>query len=698
MTKTNQLLLVCALPLIAVGCASTLPATMTVEYHRGSALQSGAVQNENDYAADEAGDESDSAARGAEGDKKTSGLRTLKPIDHTQQTLSSTALLDDRFSEDIKLSVSAEKMPIRDFVHYVFGQLLDINYVIGGEVELLEASETPPVTLSLANEVSPRELFNLVSQLLIERNIFIKYGDNTFYVYTPNPQAIEEEIVVSIGRSKASVPNTAQKLLQVVPLQYGIKISTENLLNNMVSASIRPDYAQNALFVTGYRSEILRALDLIKMLDRPASRGAFIGLVELAYMSSEGFSTELLQLLANEGIEAAVGSPDNKNVSLVPLRQLGAVAVFAANKKLLDRVTYWASIIDVPSQGANKQYFIYNPRSARAVDLGASLSALFGGASSGGARRQLLEEGAGSAPSPNRVTGVVSDAFRMVVDERANALIFLTTGSEYQAVLPLLTKLDILPKQVMLDITIAEVSLKDEFKFGVEWAVTQGEVSLTTLGAFGASTVGGVGLAIDGTIDGISAPFNANFLKTNSLVKVLSNPTLMVRDGVTANINVGSDISVIGETVTDPLTNERQTTTSAYRKTGVDVTVTPTVNARGVVVMEIEQNISNSVPSSLGSGGNPDIFERSISTEVVAKSGQTILLGGLISQSSSTADSGAPGLAGIPLLGNLFKTKNDSSDRTELVMLITPRVLDSDDKWDNFREELKNELKFLAIE
>ena len=286
----------------------------------------------------------------------------------------------------------------------------------------------------------------------------------------------------------------------------------------------------------------------------------------------------------------------------------------------------------------------------------------------------------------------------MVVDERANALIFLTTGSEYQAVLPLLTKLDILPKQVMLDITIAEVSLKDEFKFGVEWAVTQGEVSLTTLGAFGASTVGGVGLAIDGTIDGISAPFNANFLKTNSLVKVLSNPTLMVRDGVTANINVGSDISVIGETVTDPLTNERQTTTSAYRKTGVDVTVTPTVNARGVVVMEIEQNISNSVPSSLGSGGNPDIFERSISTEVVAKSGQTILLGGLISQSSSTADSGAPGLAGIPLLGNLFKTKNDSSDRTELVMLITPRVLDSDDKWDNFREELKNELKFLAIE
>ena len=697
-TKINAPLLICVLALIVVGCSSTLPAPMTVEYHRGQAVQSLALQNERDHATDETGEGSDSAAQFGAGDKKTASLRRLKSISHAQKTLSSTASWNDMFSEDIKLSVSAEKMPIRDFIHYVFGQLLDINYIIDGEVELLEASVVPPVTVNLASEVTPRELFNLTSQLLIERNIFIKYGDNTFYVYTPGSQAVDEDIVVSIGRSKASVPNTAQKLLQVVSLQYGIKLSTENLLNNMLTASIRPDFEQNALFITGYRAEILRALELIEMLDRPASRGAFIGLVELAYVSSEAFTAELLQLLANEGIEAAVGSPDNKNVSLVPLRQLGAVAVFAANKKLLDRVTYWASIIDVPSQGANEQYFMYNPRYARAVDLGVSLTALFGGASNSDRSGQSAQQGTGNAPSPNRVTGVVSDSFRMVVDERANALIFLTSGSEYQAVLPLLTKLDILPKQVMLDITIAEVSLKDEFKFGVEWAVSQGEVSLTTLGAFGAATVGGMGLAIDGTIDGISAPFNANFLKTNSLVKVLSNPTLMVRDGVTANITVGSDISVIGETVADPLTNERQTTTTEYRKTGVDVTVTPTVNARGIVVMEIQQNISNSVPSSLGASGNPDIFERSISTEVIAESGQTILLGGLISQSSSTADSGAPGLAGIPLFGNLFKAKNDSKDRTELVMLITPRVLDSNEKWDDFRKALKKELRLLTIE
>jgi general secretion pathway protein D len=282
----------------------------------------------------------------------------------------------------------------------------------------------------------------------------------------------------------------------------------------------------------------------------------------------------------------------------------------------------------------------------------------------------------------------------MVVDERANALVFYTSGGEYQALMPLLAKLDTLPKQVSLDITIAEVTLQDEFKFGVEWALSRSEVTLTTQGAFGASAVGGLGLIVDG----LEGPLTANFLNTNSLVKVLSNPTIMVRDGVEAIINVGSDISVVGATTQDPINGERQTTSSEYRKTGVDVTVTPTVNAQGIVVMEVSMTISNSLPNSAGASGNPDIFERLITTEVVAQSGQTIMLGGLISENYSSGGSGAPGLASIPLLGNLFKSKSDSTDRTELIMLITPQVQDSVDRWDSVKDDFQRGLKFLQME
>ena len=172
----------------------------------------------------------------------------------------------------------------------------------------------------------------------------------------------------------------------------------------------------------------------------------------------------------------------------------------------------------------------------------------------------------------------------------------------------------------------------------------------------------------------------------------------MVRDGVSASITVGSSISVVGQTTQDPINGDRQTTSSEYRKTGVDVKITPTVNAAGIVVMEVQQSISNSVPGSSGSGGNPDIFDRAISTEVLAASGQTVMLAGLISESLSAGGSGTPGLSTLPLLGRLFRAQADVTDRTELIMLITPRVLDDVSGWEPIMEDFKRTLTFMKVQ
>ena len=212
--------------------------------------------------------------------------------------------------------------------------------------------------------------------------------------------------------------------------------------------------------------------------------------------------------------------------------------------------------------------------------------------------------------------------------------------------------------------------------------------------AFGVASIGGIGLVVNGN----EGPLTANLLQTNSLVNVLSNPTLTVRDGVSANINVGSDISVIGATTQDPINGQRQTTTSEYRKTGVSVSVTPTVNSSGIVVLEIDQEISNSVPNSSGASGNPDIFERSIQTEVVARSGQTVMLGGLVSQNYDTGGSSAPGLGKIPLLGNLFKARSNNNSRTELIMLVTPKVIDDLDQWDSVLDDFRQALIYLELD
>jgi len=623
-------------------------------------------------------------------------MTLLTAVERPAAKTSTLPLLVDLFPDRGELRISANKMPLRDFLHYSLGELLQVNYILDPAIDD-DQSAVAPVTLSLAKSMTQRQLFAAVSELLVKRNIQLRYGNDAFYVHLPNDSKSSNDIAVAIGRNLSDIPNTTQTILQVVPLNYGIKVALQSSVARLTDALVTPDYDQNALYIRGKRDAIVRALELVDMLDTPAARGQYIGMINLDFVTPSEFVEEVKVLMLSEGIITSVGSDDQRNLVMVPLEKLGAVAIFSAAEMLLERVEYWATLVDVAGGGTDEQYFLYQPKYARAVDLGLSMQRLISGNVSAGSVSQMpndSSEETGMAPAQGRTVGANSEGIRMVVDERANALIFYTTGSEYRALKPLLTQLDSLAKQVALDILIAEVTLQDEFKFGVEWALSRSEVNLTTQGAFGAASVGGIGLVVNGN----EGPLTANSLQTNSLVNVLSNPTLTVRDGVSASINVGSDISVVGATTQDPINGERQTTVSEYRKTGVNVSVTPTVNSSGIVVLEIDQEISNSVPNSSGASGNPDIFERSIKTEVLARSGQTVMLGGLVSQNYDTGGSSAPGLGDIPLLGNLFKGKSKNNARTELIMLVTPRVIDDLGQWDSVLDDFRQALIYLELD
>ena len=637
---------------------------------------------------------------------KGARMQRISSLPSSQSAQQHSPLLTDSFSAVPSLDVSADSMPLADFLHYVFGELLNVNYVIDEGLK----GDTKPITLNIRDKISPRRLMQLSQELLSQRNIQISYDDDLYFVH-PMKSGAKGDVVTAIGSNPAAVPRTAQQILQVVPLKYGVRLSIERTLRQLVGAEITPDFDQGALFIKGKREDVLRALELVKMLDVPSNRGRYIGLLSLTYISGADFADQVASLLANEGIPVGAssgssssgGNSSGKSLSIVPIEQIGAVAVFASEGYMLDRVRYWAEMVDRPSQGTNLQYFIYHPRYARASDLGDSLSALISGTSSGSAASKTktdasssqvsAKETTGQAPSVSRKTGAKNDNLSFVVDERANALIFQATGADYQALLPLIQKLDVLPRQVMLDITIAEVTLSDEFKYGVEWAFNKGDFSMGTKGALGVEDFGG----FSAILTGASGEISANFYENNRLVNVLSRPTLLVRDGVAASITVGTEISVVGSTTSDPITGDRQTTSSTYRKTGVNVSVTPSINAQGIVIMEIDQSISNTVTGTSGASGNPDIFERGLKTEVVAQSGQTVLLGGLISENGNNNITKTPGVASIPLIGELFKGTEKSSSRTELVMLITPRVVERTDQWDELTDSFERGLRNLKM-
>ncbi|MCC5824613.1 secretin N-terminal domain-containing protein [Alkalimonas sp.] len=658
--------------LVLTGCA-----TPPSEYPVNPSRMAGPAP---DYQADEL-PESDAI-------QATSGFTRLTPLTTDGFALQQQTDLAQQFSSRDQHQLALNQLPLPEFIQHIFGEVLKVNYVIADQ-----ASSSKRLNMNVQEPISSRRLFLLTSQLLDEQNLEISQREDVFYIH-PKERSGSANVVLGFGRRASDVPDTIQQVLQVVPLRYGIKTSVERTLRSLTSAQITADFEQNAYFIQGSRTEVLRALDLLSLLDIPSSRGRYVGLMQLTYLTPDEFSNQLTELMQAEGFNVSTRSSTGPALLMVPIKQIGAMALFAGDAFVLDRAEYWASQIDRPGRGNDKRFFIYHPRYARASDLGNSVAPLIGVNISGTASSRRDTQSAQATDRGSSASAAVSGDgdMRLTVDERSNTLLFYTTGTAYQSLLPIIQRLDVLPKQILLDATIAEVTLTDEFAQGFEFAFRSGRLTGGTLGALGVSEMGGFRL---NWADGVSSLL-ARLSASSNLVNILSNPTLVVRDGVSANITVGNDIPTIGSTTINPGT-ETQSTSVVYRKTGVSLTVTPTINAQGLVVLEIDQTISNTSSGGPQVAGSPSIFERSIQTEVLAQSGQTVLLGGLISESNTDGNSHVPGVSRVPLIGQLFKGAEQRREKTELVIFITPRVIDSVDDWQYIRATIAEGLTSIRL-
>lgn len=643
----------------------------------------------------------DSEALGAAVDTNRETLARLPSMSRTIE-LPKPPDLAAKFAEDDKQTVAVVGLPMRDFLNYVFGELLKLNFIVADAAPGLDA----PVTLNTQAAISSRQLFRATSDILVQNGLALTERDGVYFI-GPADGLAGGDTTIGYGAKPSDVPNVGGRILQVIPLRYGYSIAIERTAQQVAEVAITLDSQQGALFVTGSRLAILKVLDVVKLLDQPTARSSGIGILNLTYIGSREFIEQVIQLLENEGIPAGVGRADGKQVALVPLDQLGSVAVFAATTEILDRVEFWSRQIDQPSQGPSLRYFIYQPKHARAADLGASLAPLIGGSAPqpqpgnqardtrsamGGAGQNVLRRDAPSSVGAEQAISISGDGVTVSVDPRSNSLIFYTSGLRYEALLPMIRRLDIPPKQILLEATIAEVSLTGEFANGVEFVFARERVSGGSAGGLG---LPGGGLSINYIANATDQIF-LRLQESDSRVNILSNPLLVVRDGVPASISVGNDVPTVGATASDPLESNRTITTVLYRKTGLDLTIRPTINAQGLVVMEIDLRSSNTVPGSSGVSGAPTFFDRTVTTEVVARSGQSVLLAGLVSESDSNTSSRLPWIGRVPALGKLFSSDSEKTEKTELLLLITPRIIDSPDEWDSVRKGLEQALRYLA--
>ncbi|NQZ05994.1 MAG: hypothetical protein HRT35_02440 [Algicola sp.] len=594
------------------------------------------------------------------------------------------------FSETDMVRFSVDKMKLNEFIHHVFGGVLGVNYVLSNEL----TSKIEPVTLNFQNNISKKQAFLATSEVLTSKAVGVSVKDGAYYLY-PLQSGAPGDISIGVGRENRDLPLVGNNILQIFPMNYGVTIGVERTLRQLTDIAVSVDLDQGAVFLQGDRAKVKKVMELARILDLPSNKGKHIGLLKLTYITTEEFSEQVAQLLKSEGIPVGVGEGKQKNVVLVPINQIGLVAVFSSNAQFLKRVQFWQKKLDRPAEGNEKRYFMYEPQNARASDLGESLTPLFGGttakdsASKGNSSRDTrsaLVSGSGSKAGNKSTAVVTNELLTMVVDERTNTLIFYTTGKQYQKVLPLIKRMDTLPRQVILEATIAEVTLTDGFKHGVEFAMRNGNFGYTSAFNPVGSGLGAAWSTLDAAGD-IFEKASLNLEQSNSLINILSNPTLLVRDGVTASITVGDEIPLITGSISDPLNgnNPLQHNTVERRQTGLILTVTPTINSQGIVIMEISLTMTNV--------NGEKLLNRQVTTEVVANSGQTVILAGLISQNNTGDGTQVPGLGDIPLLGHLFKSTSKSTTKTELVILVTPKIINDGNQWGDIKNKFRKGLE-----
>lgn len=349
---------------------------------------------------------------------------------------------------------------------------------------------------------------------------------------------------------------------------------------------------------------------------------------------------------------------------------------------------------------------------------GTSTGSLGGSSSSsGGGTGAALINGAGggngNGSGGNEQQYSSSDgSIRISSVDANNQLLVRARPSQWSEIQDAIKRLDNVPLQVQIETRILEVSLTGQFQFGVQWYLqglagsTTDSDGTVTPGNANNPRQGAVGLGGNSFVPGSDALFysfvNSNLqvalhaMETSGNTKTLSAPSMVVMNNQVAHIQVGSRVPINTTSVT-PTTGATTTYSEAtYQDIGVILNVQPRVNPGGLVYLNVGQQVSQVDKSSALVNGNPTISQRELSTQVAVQSGQTVLLGGLIQQTEGTTDSGVPFLNRVPVLGRLFGSTSRTHDRTELIVLITPRVITSANDARQITDEYQQKFESLA--
>ncbi|MGF1631836.1 MAG: type II secretion system secretin GspD [Kiloniellaceae bacterium] len=598
---------------------------------------------------------------------------------------------------------------LREVIRAVLEDTLDLNYVVDPNVQ-------GRVTLQTSRPLTPEQVLPTLEELLGMNGAALVESDGLFRVVPA------ERAGLGIGNLSYDGPSGRGVTTRVIPLQFVSANELGAIAQSFVAnpGSIRIDPGRNLLFVTGSRAEIASVNRLLAVLDVDWLAGMSFALQPLEAVTPEVIVAELQQILDDPN-----GPRLSDLVRFVPLDRMNAVLIVSKQPRYLDEARRWVARLDQGTSNTQRVhvYYVQNRRAADLADtLGNIFSASTATASLAGqaqiapgltpvtltseanvegdeAPLSLAPAAPSSLPPPGNASGTAlggSGEIRILADTASNSLVILATPEGYRQVEAALRRLDILPLQVLIEATLVEVTLNDSLEYGVRWFLESGNSSFT----FSDAATDAGAAVLGSSFPGFSYVFDSNNIRAtlNALrgitdVKFLSAPTLMVLDNETARLQVGDEVPVVTRTATSTVDDTAPiVNTVEFRDTGVILNITPRVNASGLVILDIDQEVSEVTATTSSGIDSPTIQQRKVESTIAVQNGETVALGGLIRDRLEQGTTAIPILGDIPILGNLFKTTDNSSSRTELLVLIKPQVVRNQEDARAVTEELRRKL------
>jgi len=614
---------------------------------------------------------------------------------------------------------------VKDVAKSVLGDYLHLNYQIASTVQ-------GTVTIQTSQPLTREQVIPALDRALRLNNMALVSNDG---IYDVVPLAEAQKDTGAIKGPGGGV--SMEYGSEVVPLHYVSAVQMQKLLEPLAPAQgiVHVDASRNILIIDGTAEQRKTLRDDIALFDADWLAGMSFALYTPQYMDAEELARELDQVLGSSD------SPIAGVVKLMPIDRLNAVLAISPQKKYLAKLQTWVDRLDRPGEGSDKRIFVYHVQNGRASDLASTLAkVLFGGSGSsaggntnpglvhttpammptatsmstpattsvgGGISTQTAQGGGGSGSSINggpsgeqfsasgSISGEHGHAVNITADETNNALVLYCSPREYTTIEKALHQLDTQPVQVFLEAAVAEVTLNDSIKYGLQYFYQPDAKNSFTLSN---TATGALGQAFPGFSYMFSNHANIqvvlNALQNVTHVEVISSPKIMVLNNLTATLQVGDQVPVeTAQSVSTVDSNAPIVNSIQYEDTGVILKVTPRVNRGGVVMMDISQEVSAvDAAAAVDNVSSPTIAQRKIESSIAIQDGQTVALGGLITDTRSKGKSGIPIIQNIPLIGNLFRNTDIEHDRTELIVLITPHVVDSTLKAQAITDELRRRL------